>query len=237
MSNRLRTTTLLVLCLALLAASATAIAAKRQLSSNPANDPTLIRKKLDPNRYDGADGCVGREPKGMRELVRWMKRNTKRSTVYGTIRCDGGVHSTGRALDWMLDARRPRQKRLAMRVINTWLADDRRGRPNALARRMGIQLLIFNCRWWQAGDSGWSRYGACSGGKKNADPTQGHIDHIHVELTKPASALRTTYWEFTPDQKGNGGGVSPRGRSAPVVSSHPPLHPPESATIAAQMRR
>jgi hypothetical protein len=218
----------LIVVLAALLVTGSAVAAKRTLQPNPADDPALVGKRLDPNRYDGAGGCVRRDPKGMKQLIRWMKRTTKRNTIYGTIRCDGGVHGTGRALDWMLDARDKRQKRKATRVINTWLAKDRRGRPNALARRMGIQLIIYNCRWWQAGDRGWQRYSACGGDKRNADPTQGHIDHIHVELTKPASKLRTSFWETDLIKgggagDGGGGGVSPR-RAA---QEHPPLHPPE----------
>lgn len=211
---------LLPLALSLLMVAGTALAAKRTLDPNPANDPALLTKKLDPNRYDGAGGCVSRDPKGMKGLIRWMKRNTKKNTIYGTIRCDGGVHGTGRALDWMLDARRKSQKRRATTAINTWLAKDKRGRPNALARRMGIQLIIYNCRWWQAGDRGWSRYSACSGGKNKADPTQGHIDHIHVELTKPASKLRTSFWKTKLQGGGGaggggGGGVSPKAKRGP----------------------
>jgi hypothetical protein len=228
MSTKPRPRIFLAAALIALLVSGYAFAAKQTLRPNPADDPALVDKRLDPNRYDGADGCVRREPKGMRQLVRWMKRNTKRNAIYGTIRCDGGVHGTGRALDWMLDARKKGQKRKAMRVINTWLAKDRRGRPNALARRMGIQLIIYNCRWWQAGDRGWQRYSACGGGKRNADPTQGHIDHIHVELTRPASKLLTSFWRTDlvvggGAGDGGGGGVSPRR----VATEHPPLHPPE----------
>lgn len=192
---RLKPKTSLAASLAALALAGGAVAAET-LDPNPANDPELISKRLDPVRYDGGGNCVRDEPRGSKALIHWMKANTSRRTAYGTIRCDGGVHGTGRALDWMLDARDPKQKRLAMRVINTWLADDARGRPHALARRMGIQLIIYNCRWWQAGDSGWQPYGACSGSKAGTDPTQGHIDHIHVELTKPAAALRTSYWAW-----------------------------------------
>lgn len=195
---------------------------KRTLTPNPANDPALISAKLDPNRYDGAGGCVNKAPKGMKKLVRFMKKTTKKKTIYGTIRCDGGVHGTGRALDWMLDARKKGQKRKAMTVINTWMARDEKGRRNALARRMGIQLIIYNCKWWQAGDKGWNRYSACSGGKRNADPTQGHIDHIHIELTKKAAKLKTSYWKSDVKDPsgdsgsggsggtGGGGGLSPR---------------------------
>ncbi len=177
--------------LALGAASSTA--AKRTLATNPANDPELVGRKLDPNRYDGAAGCRKRQTKGMDRLVAWMEETTK-PAFNNSIRCDGGVHGTGRALDWSLDARKKGEKRQAMRVINTWMAKDKRGRRNALARRMGVQLIIFNCKFWKAGDTKMRRYGACRGGRKNADPTQGHIDHIHVELTKPAAKLKTSFW-------------------------------------------
>lgn len=182
-----------------------------QLDPNPANDRELLGAKLDPVRYDGADGCVRREPKGMKALIRFMKRNTRKNVVYGTIRCDGsGVHETGRALDWMLDARIKADKRLAMTVINTWMADDKRGRANALARRMGVQMIIYRCRYWQAGDNGWNPYSDCS------NPTAGHIDHVHIELTKPASKLETSFWrssvgaEYTGkagDGDGSSGGI------------------------------
>ena len=187
--------------LALGAASSTA--AKRTLATNPANDPELVGRKLDPNRYDGAAGCRKRQTKGMDRLVAWMEETTK-PAFNNSIRCDGGVHGTGRALDWTLDARKKGEKRQAMRVINTWMAKDKRGRRNALARRMGVQLVIFNCKFWQAGDKGMSRYSACAGGRKGADPTQGHIDHMHIELTKPAAKLKTTFWES--DLGGGDGG-------------------------------
>ena len=148
--------------------------------------------------------------RGTKALKKWMKMNTKGGIPVSIIRCDGGVHGTGRALDWSLDARKKKEKRQADRVINTWLAKDDRGRRNALARRMGVQLIIWNCRWWQAGDRKMQRYSACKG-TKNPDPTQGHIDHIHVELTKPAANLSTSFWK-SEEAPGNGnqGGIAPK---------------------------
>lgn len=214
--------------IALALGAASSSAAKRTLSPNPANDPDLIGRTLDPNRYDGAGGCRKREPKGMVALRKWMDRKTK-PAFNNSIRCDGGVHGTGRALDWTLDARKRSEKRQAMRVINTWMAKDDRGRRNALARRMGIQLIIFNCEFWQAGDTKMSRYSACSGGRKNADPTQGHIDHIHIELTKPAAKLRTSFWRSdlsgddgdggTGTGGGGGGGGAEGGEGGGVIAN------------------
>lgn len=180
------------------------------LQPNPANRPELLRIKLDPSRYDGAGRrCAQRNPKGMKQLIRWMGAKTKRKVYYGTIRCDGGLHGTGRALDWSLDARKRSQKLKAQRVINTWLAKDRKGRPNALARRMGIQMIIFNCRFWQSGDRGLSTYSYCRGGGRR-DPTQAHVDHMHIELTRPAARLGTSFWQSRQapggGSRGSGGG-------------------------------
>lgn len=220
--------TLLATLLAATLVAAVVVGADRvrakKLTVNPANHPELLHSKLDPVRYDRATRCVKREPRGAKKLARWMKRHSRKSAFIGIIRCEAlgsgmSVHSEGRAVDIALDARDKRDKRQAMRMIRTWLEPDEKGRHGALARRMGIQMIIYNCKWWQAGDRGWSRYGACSGGKRGANPTAAHIDHIHVELTRPAAKLKTSYWEFIrsggnpeevtpppPDE----GGVSPR---------------------------
>jgi hypothetical protein len=208
---RLRLLTALSLCVFAVLATALSAGAKQQapehiLKPNPANDRSLIGMRMDPVQYDGGGNCVRKNPPGMDALIKWMKKNTRKNVPYGTIRCDGGVHGTGRALDWMLDARKHSQKQLAMTVINTWMADDKRGRDNALARRMGVQLIIYNCRYWQAGDKGWNPYSECSGGKANADPTQGHIDHVHIELTKAAARLKTSFWKQGAPSGGGGGG-------------------------------
>ncbi len=210
MYRRLLTVVVAALALGLLGLlGSQALAGKNNtLRPNPANDSSLIRKKLDKERYHGAGGCARRTPKGTKALEKWMKRNSTRNVFTGTIRCDGGVHGTGRALDFGLDARVKKQKRFAMRFINTWLARDSKGRRNALARRMGIQLIIFNCRFWQTGNSGLSSYSVCRGGRKGVDTTQAHIDHIHVELTRPAAKLKTSFWRsgLAGGKAGKGGG-------------------------------
>jgi hypothetical protein len=52
----------------------------------------------------------------------------------------------GPALDWHLDAAKPADRREAARLIDLLLAADEAGNPHALARRMGIQEIIWNCR-------------------------------------------------------------------------------------------
>ena len=54
------------------------------------------------------------------------------------------LHAEGRAVDWHLDATRAADRREARRLIDMWLAPDSEGNEHALARRMGIQEIIWN---------------------------------------------------------------------------------------------
>jgi hypothetical protein len=73
------------------------------------------------------------------------------------------LHAEGRALEWRLDAARPLERREAERLIHLLLATDKYGNAHALARRMGIQELIFNCRAWFASSPALQPYKACYG--------------------------------------------------------------------------
>ncbi|MGI8726900.1 MAG: hypothetical protein ACR2K6_04385 [Solirubrobacterales bacterium] len=223
--------TLTATALALLAAVAligVGVAGAKKLTANPANHPELLSQKIDRSRYDSASHCVKRVPKGSKQLARFMGRYSRRSAAVGFIRCESlgsglSVHSEGRAVDFGLDARTKSDKRAAMRMIRTWLQRDDEGRRAALARRMGVQMIIYNCKIWQAGEKKMSTYGYCSGGRRGVNPTAAHIDHMHVELTRKAAKLNTSYWRYVrgggepeqvqpdpPDQ----GGISPRAHSS-----------------------
>jgi hypothetical protein len=187
------------------------------LVPNPANDQRLLRKPIDAEEYDRADGCRKGVPRGMRELERWLERNV-RGESWGITRCerlrpgastaarlgyasrDGNfsVHSEGRAIDWRLDAGVAKERRAAMRLIRTLLATDREGNQRALARRMGIQGLIFDCRSWWAGMEDLGEYSYCyrrNGElRRNLDRTQAHRDHVHIELNWAGARERTSFW-------------------------------------------
>ena len=106
---------------------------------------------------------------------------------------DFSVHAEGRALDWHLDARKPAQRRSAMRLIDALLATDSYGQPHALARRMGIQGIIYDCQSWWSGMDEMGEYSYCDGGG-HLDPTQAHRDHIHLELSWPGARKETSFW-------------------------------------------
>lgn len=177
-------------------------AASAGLRPNPANDPRLLNKPLEGFRYDYAEGCKDDPARGTKALQRWLERNV-RGESWGIMRCERlgdtfSLHSEGRAIDWRLDAGVPREKRAATRLIRTLLERDRNDQPAALARRMGVQGLIFNCRAWWSGQQGLGEYSYCyrpNGEKRdNLDRTQAHRDHVHIELNRAGARKRTSFW-------------------------------------------
>ena len=173
------------------------------LVPNPANDRSLVAKPIEDFRYDSATSCRKDVPKGTKELQSWLERNV-RGESWGIMRCerlkndDFSLHSEGRAIDWHLDAGVAKQRRAAMRLVRTLLAPDRNGNDAALARRMGVQGLIFDCKSWWSGMEDLGEYSYCykrNGDLRNGlDRTQAHRDHIHIELNWPGARERTSFW-------------------------------------------
>lgn len=172
------------------------------LRPNPANDARLLNKPIEDERYDDADGCRDRVPPGTKALQRWLERNVSGES-WGISRCerlksDFSVHSEGRAIDWHLDAGITKERRAANRLIDTLLDSDRDHNVHALARRMGVQGLIFDCRAWWIGMEGMGEYSYCyrrDGELRHGlDRTQAHRDHVHIELNWPGARKRTSFW-------------------------------------------
>lgn len=184
-----------------LIASATALAG---IGPNPADDRRLVEKPIEGYRYDPARKCKKRTPPGTKAMIEWLERHT-RGAFWGTYRCEKlspgnfSLHAESRAIDWAMDARDREMKKQAMALIRKrFLATDRRGNQNALARRMGIQGLIYDCKSWFSNDGGLGPYSYCfkdSGKrKKHLDPTAAHIDHIHIELNETGARRKTSFW-------------------------------------------
>jgi len=196
------------------------------LGRNPANQPKLLKDPIESLSYDAARKCTGNETKGAKAMTDWLASHA-RGELWGIYRCEkwgknsASVHAEGRAIDWRLDAGVPSQKRNAMRLIHLLMEPDRNGEPFALARRMGVQGLIFNCKSWYGGDLG--RYSACykDNGKRDpdVDRTTAHKDHVHIELNWPGARKKTSFWKskFAPR-----GAVSP---TRPVAAPEPARAP------------
>ncbi len=164
-----------------------------RLRSLPMEDPV----------YDRATRCSKKEKPGATLLVRWLEANAEGAN-WGVYRCEkwgkgsASLHAEGRAIDWHLDVRDPAQRRAGEKLIRLLLAPDADGNPQALARRMGVEELIWDCGYWGAGMTEFSKYGPCfakSGKKrKRVGATTAHLDHIHIGLTKAGAAARTSFW-------------------------------------------
>ncbi|MFL5895672.1 MAG: hypothetical protein ACJ76Z_11265 [Thermoleophilaceae bacterium] len=189
-----------IVCLAaLFALLGTGVAvALPSLAANPANK--LLARGLDPIRYDRATHCNGGKIQaGTKAMLTWLERNAS-GVNWGEYRCEmwgkheASLHSEGRAIDW-----HPSSAGAAKALVKLLLAPDKNGNAAALARRMGVQGLIFDCRsWFGNWDGRMGDYSYCytKSGKRKAhlDPTQAHMNHVHIELNKLGAAMRTTFW-------------------------------------------
>jgi hypothetical protein len=106
-------------------------------------------------------------------------------------------------VDWHLDVHDPADRREAQRLIGLLLAPDELGHPAALARRMGVEEIIWDCRSWLGG--GWGeprleRYSPCydrKGRRVKIDDTTAHRNHVHLGLTRRGAKRRTSFWTRT----------------------------------------
>jgi len=170
------------------------------VSANPAD--RLADLPIDDYADDRARNCRNKPAPGALALVDWLQRNAE-GTSWGIMRCEhwgknsASLHSEGRAVDWHLDASRPADRREARRLIGLWLASDRAGNEHALARRMGIQEIIWNCYSWSSGSAGMDRYSACYTERgrlrKHLNYTEAHKDHIHIGLSWSGARKRTSF--------------------------------------------
>jgi hypothetical protein len=159
-------------------------------------------KEIEGYSYDHATGCHKRPSPGALALVGWLERNSRGSN-WGIMRCSKlgkrnySLHAEGRAVDWHLNASRPADRRAARRLIDRLLAPDAAGNEHALARRMGVQEIIWDCRSWWAGAERMGPYGACfdsRGRKRRVDATTAHRDHVHIGLNRAGARKRTSFW-------------------------------------------
>jgi hypothetical protein len=172
----------------------------RPVQGNPADK--LGHLEIDDYRYDRATGCRKGSRPGTDALSSWLARNADGGS-WGIYRCEkwgknsASLHAEGRALDWHLNARDRGDRLEAERVINLLLAPDKFGNDHALARRMGVQEIIWNCKSWWSGAGTMQKYSRChdrKGRRIKVDDTNAHRDHIHFGLSWPGARMRTTFW-------------------------------------------
>ncbi len=171
------------------------------VAHNPAD--RLAALPADPEDYDPATHCATTVRPGMVALVGWLQRNVAGEN-WGTYRCEkwgpheASLHAENRAVDWHLDVRVPAERAAGKALIEMLLAPDRTGLPHALARRMGVEEIIWDCSYWGAGMQDFKAYSPCLNKqgerRKRVDPTVGHLDHLHIGMSKAGAARRTSFW-------------------------------------------
>jgi hypothetical protein len=192
-----------VLLLLLLAVPATANASSvfREVPGNPADK--LLKLPIESYQYDYAKKCLKHPQKGTVALEAWLAKHAG-GAFWGDMRCEkwgknsASLHAEGRAIDWHLDVHDAGDRAEAKRLINLFLAPDKAGNMHALARRMGIQELIWNCKGWFSGDGGMRPYSVCYDKKgrriKHVDETAAHMNHVHIGLNWAGAHLKTSFW-------------------------------------------
>jgi hypothetical protein len=171
------------------------------VAGNPAD--RLADLPADPEDYDTATHCAPKPHPGMTALVAWLQRHA-RGTFWGSYRCElwgpheASLHAENRAVDWHLDVSVPADRAAARTLIDLLLAPDRTGLPHALARRMGVEEIIWDCSYWGAGMQEFKAYSPCYGKdgtrRKHVDPTVGHLNHLHIGMSKAGAAKKTSFW-------------------------------------------
>jgi hypothetical protein len=195
---------LLTLCCAAMATPAQAFRLPANFGPLPGNPADTIAAPIDNEVYDPATHCSGpQHRKGMLDLERWLGAHS-RGVFWGSYRCElwgkhsASLHAEDRAIDWHLDVTNAADRADAKHLIDLLLAPDKDGNDHALARRMGVEELIWDCSYWGAGMQDFEPYSYCYGrsGKRKAhvDPTAAHMNHVHVGMTKKGAAARTSFW-------------------------------------------
>ncbi|MDA0178728.1 hypothetical protein OJ997_00350 [Solirubrobacter phytolaccae] len=171
------------------------------VAKNPAD--ALAELPLEEPTYDPATRCSKRPKPGMTALVNWLGRHAD-GVFWGTYRCEkwgkgsASLHAEGRAVDWALDVAVPAQRKEAERLIALLLAPDKLGQPQALARRMGVEEIIWDCGYWGAGMDRFRPYSPCLSKKgklkRKVNKTIAHRDHLHIGMTKRGAAKKTSFW-------------------------------------------
>jgi hypothetical protein len=171
------------------------------VKGNPAD--ALVDLPIEDFVYDRATKCKNRRNAGITALANWLGQNT-RGVFWGSYRCEkwgkgsASLHAENRAIDWHMDAFNRADQRAADKLFRLLLAPDKLGNPQALARRMGVEELIWDCGYWGTGMTEFRPYSVCfkPNGKKRKrfDRTAAHQDHIHIGMTKRGAKALTSFW-------------------------------------------
>jgi peptidoglycan hydrolase-like protein with peptidoglycan-binding domain len=206
------TASLLSIPLGLSLAGGSASAALAASIPPPPSKPLPQELDIAP-KYQEGYRCLSGDLPGPTAFAKLLNQ-TYGTHIYGINRTCAAEHGEGRALDWMNNAYTADGLALG-NAITRWLAaPDAQGRPGAMARRFGINYIIWNRQMWRAYDPGrgWAPYSGVSP----------HTDHIHISFTWDGAYQRTSWWTGKAlTSVGLTGPIS--GATSPVVTTTPSL--------------
>lgn len=166
--------------------------------------------------YVGQSTCSPAAKPGTSAFANLLLRTYPSSRSLGISRSCGvggkSEHKEGRAFDWGVSVHRAGD-RASVRALMKWLLKrDAYGNRYAMARRLGIQYMIWNRRIWgaYAAGSGWRKY-------TGSNP---HTDHVHFSLSWAGARKKTSFW--SPRSFPNSSGSAP---SRPKRPSAPKPNP------------
>jgi hypothetical protein len=156
--------------------------------------------------YQGQDLCSPKAKAGAKKLAALITATYGPSTIGISRACSTGgqsEHKEGRALDWMLNVKKKKQRAKATSFLTWLIASDKYGNPAAMAKRLGVMYIGWNNKFWRGYDvaRGWTDLKGCStdpAKKKKAYNTYCHRNHIHLSLSWEGAAGLTSYWTKAP---------------------------------------
>jgi hypothetical protein len=153
--------------------------------------------------YVGQTTCSPVAKRGTTAFANLLLRTYPRTRSLGISRSCGvggkSEHKEGRAFDWGVSVHRAGDRKAVNDLMRWLLKTDRFGNRHAMARRLGIQYMIWNGRIWgaYAAGSGWRKY-------TGSNP---HTDHVHFSLSWAGARKKTSFWK--PRSFPNSSGTAP----------------------------
>ena len=158
----------------------------------------------DADRFPGRPGTLDLAA----YLEYWWPVGT--NTEIGSGTCRGSLHDEGRAVDYYLDKNIAAQKKAGDEISWFFRRQDTGGTNWAMAKRFGIQEIIWNCRIWtaQQASEGWRLYYRCDPNHPDHSTAVHlrHENHVHIGQNWAGANQNKTAWTgYKPCAPGHAG--------------------------------
>ncbi len=149
--------------------------------------------------YDPQSACSKKPKPGTSALGEYLVATYGGSGGAVNRSCSGSgssEHRDGRAIDWVLNADDPGDRRRANDFLAAAFATDAGGNTHALARRMGIMYVIWSDHFYPAYDQFQqeSYLSSSCRSRKKCSKTLRHRDHMHISLSRAGGRGLTSFY-------------------------------------------